>query len=191
MNSIKCVVVGDGAVGKTSLLISYSTNTFPSEYMPTVFDNYACTVTINGEPHQLGLFDTAGQEDYDRLRPLSYRQTSVFIVCFSVMVPQSLENVQEKWIPEVRHYCPSTPIVIVGTKTDLRDDTKELEQLAKTKQKPISFEAGQKMAKELHAVKYVECSALTQRGLKTVFDEAILAALTRPKHEKKRKCEIL
>ncbi|TKR89475.1 hypothetical protein L596_013573 [Steinernema carpocapsae] len=190
MNSIKCVVVGDGAVGKTSLLISYSTNIFPGEYVPTVFDNYVCTVTIDGEPHRLGLWDTAGQEDYDRLRPLSYLQTSVFIVCFSVMVPQSLENVQKKWIPELRHHCPTTPIVIVGTKTDLRDDTKKLEQLAKIKKKPISFEAG-KMAKELHAVKYVECSALTQRGLKNVFDEAILATLAHPKHEKKRKCEIM
>ncbi|TKR89472.1 hypothetical protein L596_013570 [Steinernema carpocapsae] len=191
MNSIKCVVVGDGTVGKTSLLISYSTNTFPGGYVPTVFDYYECTVTINGEPHRLGLWDTAGQEDYDWLRPLSYRQTSVFIVCFSVIAPHSLENMQKKWIPELRHHCPTTPIVIVGTKTDLRDDTKELEQLAKTKQKPISFEAGQKMAKELHAFNYVECSALTQRGLKNVFDEAILATLARSKHEKKRKCEIL
>ena len=89
-------IVGDGAVGKTCLLISYTTNKFPSEYVPTVFDNYAVTVMIGGEPYNLGLFDTAGQEDYDRLRPLSYPQTDVFLVCFSVINPASYENVKEK-----------------------------------------------------------------------------------------------
>ncbi|KAF6768916.1 hypothetical protein AHF37_12611 [Paragonimus kellicotti] len=96
MHTIKCVVVGDGAVGKTCLLISYTTNKFPTEYVPTVFDNYAVTVMIGGEPYTLGLFDTAGQEDYDRLRPLSYPQTDVFLVCFSVANPASLENAKDK-----------------------------------------------------------------------------------------------
>lgn len=81
----------------------YTTNKFPSEYVPTVFDNYAVTVMIGDDPYTLGLFDTAGQEDYDRLRPLSYPQTDVFLVCFSVTSPASFENVREKWFPEVRN----------------------------------------------------------------------------------------
>eukprot|EP00126_Sphaerothecum_destruens_P002480 Sdes_comp15915_c0_seq1m5046 len=191
MLTIKCVVVGDGAVGKTCLLISYTTNKFPSEYVPTVFDNYAVTVMIGGEPFTLGLFDTAGQEDYDRLRPLSYPQTDVFLVCFSVVSPASFENVKEKWVPEIMHHCHTTPFLLVGTQTDLREDHLTLEKLAKSRAKPIQAEAGEKLARELKAIKYVECSALTQNGLKDVFDEAILAALEPKEPSKKKKCIIL
>ncbi|KAG5339717.1 hypothetical protein C0989_003967 [Termitomyces sp. Mn162] len=190
--TIKCVVVGDGAVGKTCLLISYTTNKFPSEYVPTVFDNYAVTVMIGDDPYTLGLFDTAGQEDYDRLRPLSYPQTDVFLVCFSVTSPASFENVKEKWFPEVHHHCPGVPCLIVGTQIDLRDDVQVIEKLARQKQRPVTNEQGEKLARELGAVKYVECSALTQKGLKNVFDEAIVAALEPPVvKNKKRACLIL
>lgn len=190
MQTIKCVVVGDGAVGKTCLLISYTTNKFPSEYVPTVFDNYAVTVMIGGEPYTLGLFDTAGQEDYDRLRPLSYPQTDVFLVCFSVIAPHSFENVREKWVPEIRHHNPRTPFLLVGTQMDLRTDQKELDKLAKNRQRPISEEQATRFARELRAMKYVECSALTQNGLKNVFDEAILVAIA-PPEEPKPKCRFL
>lgn len=223
MQTIKCVVVGDGAVGKTCLLISYTTNKFPSEYVPTVFDNYAVTVMIGGEPYTLGLFDTAGQEDYDRLRPLSYPQTDVFLVCFSVVNPSSYENVKEKWVPEILHHCQKTPFLLVGTQIDLREETSTIDKLAKNKLKPITSEQGEKLAKELKAVKYVECSALTQvseskqtkliwdrlnmkrflfcmyvffllvlqKGLKNVFDEAIVAALQPPQEKKKKHCRVL
>ncbi|CAF0825428.1 unnamed protein product [Brachionus calyciflorus] len=195
MQSIKCVVVGDGAVGKTCLLISYAKNEFPKEYVPTVFDNYAVTVRISGEAYTLGLFDTAGQEDYDRLRPLSYPQTDVFLVSFSVVIPNSYENIKEKWVPEILHHCPSTPFLLVGTQVDLRDDSNTLQKLARNRQKPITSEQGERLAKELKAVKYIECSALTQKGLKNVFDEAILASLS-PKSNpskkiKKKKCNFL
>ena len=117
---------------------------------------------IGGEPYTLGLFDTAGQEDYDRLRPLSYPQTDVFLVCYSVVSPSSFENVKEKWVPEITHHCQRTPFLLVGTQIDLRDDATTIDKLAKNKQKPLSMEMGEKLAKELRAVKYVECSALTQ-----------------------------
>ncbi|ODV58764.1 Rho family GTPase CDC42 [Ascoidea rubescens DSM 1968] len=191
MQTIKCVVVGDGAVGKTCLLISYTTNKFPANYVPTVFDNYAVTVMIGDEPYTIGLFDTAGQEDYDRLRPLSYPSTDVFLVCFSVISPPSFENVKEKWFPEVHHHCPGVPRLIVGTQIDLRDDPLIKERLQKQRLSAITFETGSRLAKELGAVKYVECSALTQKGLKNVFDEAIVAALEPPMIKKSKKCTIL
>lgn len=129
---------------------------------------------IGDEPYTLGLFDTAGQEDYDRLRPLSYPQTDVFLVCFSVTSPASFENVREKWFPEVHHHCPGVPCLIVGTQVDLRDDNSVREKLAKQKMAPVKKEDGERMAKELGAVKYVECSALTQYKLKDVFDEVCI-----------------
>jgi cell division control protein 42 len=136
-------------------------------------------------------FCFSGQEDYDRLRPLSYPQTDVFLVCFSVSSPASFENVKEKWIPEVHHHCPGVPCLIVGTQVDLRDDATVVEKLCRQKQRPITQEQGERLARELHAVKYVECSALTQKGLKNVFDEAIVAALDPPMNKTKRKCFIL
>jgi cell division control protein 42 len=113
----------------------------------------------------------SGQEDYDRLRPLSYPQTDVFLVCFSVTSPASFENVKEKWFPEVHHHCPGVPCLIVGTQIDLRDDSQVIEKLARQKQRPVTNEQGERLARELGSVKYVECSALTQKGLKNVFDE--------------------
>ena len=96
-----------------------------------------------------------------------------------------------QWVPEITHHCPKTPFLLVGTQIDLRDDAGTIEKLSKVKQKPITVEAAEKLARELRAVKYVECSALTQKGLKNVFDEAILAALEPPEPVKKKKCILL
>ena len=190
MQTIKCVAVGDNSVGKTCMLISYTTNKFPKEYVPARLDNYAVTVMIGGDPYTLGLFDAGGFQDYDRLRPLNYPQTDVFLVCFSVVSPASFENVKEMWVPEITsfenvqrmitHHCPRTPFLLVGTQQDRRDDPIMIGKLDKNKQKPITTEEGEHWAKKLGAVMYVECSAVTQKGLKNVFDEAILAALEPP-----------
>ncbi|KAG7664484.1 RAC1 [[Candida] subhashii] len=185
MRSIKAVVVGDGGVGKTCLLISYTTNTFPNDYIPTVFDNYSASVMIDGEPIKLGLWDTAGQSEYDRLRPLSYPQTEIFLVCFSIVNPDSYLNVRSKWIPEILHHCPKDILILlIGTKLDLRDDYSILDELDSNGLKPITYQQGKKLAMEIGAIDYMECSAATQFGVREIFDFAIRAVLEPPRSKK-------
>ncbi|XP_060538670.1 rho-related GTP-binding protein RhoG [Pantherophis guttatus] len=191
MQSIKCVVVGDGAVGKTCLLICYTTNAFPNEYIPTVFDNYSAQNTVDGRTINLNLWDTAGQEEYDRLRTLSYPQTNVFIICFSIASPPSYENVKHKWYPEVCHHCPEVPILLVGTKKDLRSNPETLKKLKEQNQLPVTPQQGAGLAKQIHAVKYLECSALNQEGIKEVFTEAVRAVLNPAPPKPKKVCRLL
>ncbi|ODV72133.1 Rho family GTPase RHO5 CYBJADRAFT_178217 [Cyberlindnera jadinii NRRL Y-1542] len=182
MRSFKVVVVGDGAVGKTCLLISYTSNSFPQDYIPTVFDNFA----IRYKEYPLELWDTAGQEDYDRLRPLSYPQTDIFLVCFSIVEPASFKNVKNKWIPEIRHHSSDEiRIILVGTKSDLKDDPHTLDRLEESGNEPVSQAEAKKLVKELGLQGYVECSAATQAGIEDVFETAIKS------RRKKMKCTIL
>lgn len=174
---IKVVLVGDGAVGKTSLVVSYSTNGFPGEYVPTAFDNYNVVVNVDGQPLNVQLCDTAGQDDFDPLRSLCYPETDVFLVCFSVVCPSSYHSVASRWINEVQKYCPNAPVILVGTKSDLRSDVRLILQLARYGQAPITTIQGHQLAQRLGAVNYVETSALTQHDLKEAFDQAIVSAL--------------
>lgn len=146
---------------------------------------------VDGRPINLGLWDTAGQEDYDRLRPLSYPQTDVFLICFSIISPHSFDNVKSKWWPEIQHHAPGVPIILVGTKSDLRNDPAMAQQLANKGLRVVSQEEAIARQKEIGAVAYMECSALTQEGLKNVFDEAIRASLNKKPAKKKKKCTIL
>jgi len=191
MQAIKLVVVGDGAVGKTCLLIAYTSNAFPKDYIPTVFDNYCANIVVDGKAINLGLWDTAGQEDYDRLRPLSYPQTDVFLLCFSVVNPSSFDNVTVKWYREVNHHCSHTPIILVGTKTDLRDEKDVQDQLKSKGQSVITTEMGLAKANEIGAKRYLECSAKTQKGLKIVFEEAVRALCGNEKVKKSTPCVIM
>jgi Ras family protein A len=109
-------------------------------YVPTVFENYVADVEVDGKHVELALWDTAGQEDYDRLRPLSYPDSHVILICFAVDSPDSLDNVGEKWCSEVHHFCPDVPKILVGCKKDLRFDQKTIDELRKTSQQPVTPE---------------------------------------------------
>nr|XP_061803408.1 rho-related GTP-binding protein RhoA-D isoform X3 [Nerophis lumbriciformis] len=167
----KLVIVGDGACGKTCLLIVFSKDQFPEVYVPTVFENYI--------------------EDYDRLRPLSYPDTDVILMCFSIDSPDSLENIPEKWTPEVKHFCPNVPIILVGNKKDLRNDENTRRELAKMKQEPVKSDEGRDMANRISAFGYLECSAKTKDGVREVFEMATRAALQVRKRKKRNGCTLL
>ncbi|RMY42778.1 hypothetical protein D0864_16023, partial [Hortaea werneckii] len=171
--SKKFVVVGDGGCGKTCLLISYSQGYFPEvrhptqrygtttqtytdvpqRYVPTVFENYITQVEHkkSGKGVELALWDTAGQEEYDRLRPLSYPETDLLFVCFAIDCPNSLENVLDKWYPEVLHFCPTTPIILCGLKSDLRHKRTCIELLKTQGLTPVTQQQGKQVAQKMGA----------------------------------------
>jgi small GTP-binding protein len=181
MKHIKCVVVGDGAVGKTCLLLSYSTNAFSGEYIPTVFDNYSANIMIEDQQINLQLWDTAGQEDYKKIRLLSYPQTDIFVICFSLVSQASLENVQNMWIPEIKEYCPTTPYILVGMKSDLRDQiSTHIDDFKSKGWDPISTSKAEDMKKTIKAQSYIECSAKIQYNIKEVFEAAVKVVLHPP-----------
>jgi len=186
----KLVIVGDGACGKTCLLIVFSKDQFPEVYVPTVFENYVADIEVDGKQVELALWDTAGQEDYDRLRPLSYPDTDVILMCFSIDSPDSLENIPEKWTPEVRHFCPNVPIILVGNKKDLRSDPGTIRELSKMKQEPVKQEDGRSTAEKIGAFGYLECSAKTKDGVRGVFETATRAAL-QVKKKKRKNCILI
>jgi len=136
-------------------------------------------------------FFLIGQEEYDKLRPLSYANANVFLICFSIVNPTSYENVQAKWYPELVHYSPGEAIILVGTKVDLRSDSAIQEKLKAVGQSPITVEQGNDLAKKVSAVSYMECSAKTQEGLKEVFDEAVKAVLFSSNKKKRGRCTLL
>jgi len=172
---IKLVAVGDGAVGKTSLLIAFAKGTFPDTYVPTVFENYTAQMEHNGKKVLLHLWDTAGQEDYDRLRPLSYPGADVVLLCFSLVTDASFDSVKDKWFPEVDHYIKDVPRIPVGTKVDLRDSKSP--DPSTGEYRPVSEEKAKEMVEEIGAEKFLSVSAKVGTNLKTVFDEAVTLVL--------------
>ncbi|TKR66789.1 hypothetical protein L596_023028 [Steinernema carpocapsae] len=154
------------------LLFAYTKKSFHHGYDTTVFENWSASVTIDQRKFTVNLFDTAGQEDYSHLRCLSYPQTDVFLLCFSLVDPASLERCRTGWINEIRKYVGShTPVLLVGTKEDLHSSGLAVNR--------VDLDNARAIASEIGAVNFLTCSSLTHRGLKRVFDEAFLAGIGR------------
>ena len=176
----KVVVIGDGAAGKTCLGITLNEGNFPAEYVPTAFDQMTIQAPKDGVDYAFNLWDTAGGEDYDRLRPLSYPQTDLFVILYSIANPASYDNITSKWVPEITHHMPGTPWVLIGSKADLRDDQELLARLNDRFQRgAMTTEEGELLASHHGASGFVEVSALTGYGLRECV-AAWLHAVTAP-----------
>ncbi|CAR27377.1 hypothetical protein ZYGR_0I06510 [Zygosaccharomyces rouxii] len=167
----KLVIIGDGACGKTSLLYVFALGQFPQEYHPTVFENYVTDCRVDGIKVTLTLWDTAGQEEYERLRPFSYANADILLMGFAVDDPESLLNSKTKWAEEALRFCPDAPIILVGLKKDLRQIKGSLQN------ELVSIDEAQQVARHIGAKKYLECSALTGDGVDDVFEIATRTSL--------------
>lgn len=193
----KIVILGDGACGKTSLLNVFTRGYFPKVYEPTVFENYIHDIFVDNRHITLSLWDTAGQEEFDRLRSLSYSDTDVIMLCFSLDSRDSLMNVQHKWVGEIADHCEGVKLVLVALKCDLRRSQNETAAITpnliqqqrayqsgsdlekningtnlKKNNDVISYEEGVDMAKKIGALRYLECSAKVNKGVNEAFTEA-------------------
>ncbi|XP_050236615.1 rac-like GTP-binding protein RAC2 isoform X3 [Mercurialis annua] len=171
----------------------FSSPTLPTPSLPIMFLLFLITsvlMLLLMAPLSIWVFGTllksnAGQEDYNRLRPLSYRGADVFILAFSLISRPSYENIsKKKWVPELRHYAPSIPIILVGTKLDLRENRQF--QMDYPGASIISTEQGIELKTQIGALAYIECSSKSQQNVKAVFDAAIKAVLQPPKMKKQK-----
>ncbi|KAK0488899.1 P-loop containing nucleoside triphosphate hydrolase protein [Armillaria novae-zelandiae] len=193
----KVVVCGDGACGKTSLLNVFTRGFFTQVYLigmlnmlvnPPVFENYVHDLLVDDQLVELSLWDTAGQEEFDRLRSLSYAETHVIMICFSVDNPVSLENVESKWLDEILEYCPG---VKVPLKCDLRDDRAVKDRLLRYGTHPVEYEEGLSVARRIRASRYLECSSKHNRGVTEVFYEAARVSLSTRAKGSRDNCVIM
>lgn len=178
----KLVIIGDGACGKTSLLYVFALGKFPQEYHPTVFENYVTDCRVEGVKVSLALWDTAGQEEYERLRPFSYSKANVILIGFAVDDPESLLNARTKWTEEALRYCPEAPIILVGLKQDLRKKG--------SVDKFVTKEEAEQVARAIGAKRYMECSALDGTGVDDVFELATRTSLLVNKEPGQKCCVI-
>ncbi|CAH8385537.1 unnamed protein product [Eruca vesicaria subsp. sativa] len=151
------------------------THNGPYDYVPTVFDNFSANVVVDGNTVNLGLWDTAGQEDYNRLRPLSYRGADVFI-----LLSPSSARLATRILPR-RDYAPAVPIILVGTRLD--DKQFFIDHPGAV---PITTHQGEELKKLIGSAVYIECSSKIQQNVKAVFDEVVKVVLQPPKQKKKK-----
>lgn len=184
----KLTVVGDDRCGKTCLLFALRHKQLPSCYEPTLFDTYATDTEVDGHEMKLFLFDVSGKDEvsYQNLRSVFYEDTNVILMCFSVVRPDSQQNILDFWVPEIKLFCPTVPIILVATMIELRDDEGIQKKLATSGNEPINTTEGKALAARIGAYAYLECSAKTKEGVDTALEIISQCALNVKRKRKKR-----
>ncbi|XP_059163105.1 rho-related GTP-binding protein RhoQ-like [Physella acuta] len=187
---LKCAVVGDDAVGKTSMLMGYATNRYPTQHVPSVFDNYAGSLKMAGRQILMHIIDTQEYEENPMFRQDLYVGTHVIFVCFSVIRPVSLRHVEDVWLPEIRCHAPTTPFILVGAQADLRSAEAIVEMLATTDQRPVTTAEGAAFARRVGAACYIETSPEVEKNVRKLINGAI-ASVLKVKESDSVSCSIL
>ena len=175
---IKLVAVGDGAIGKTSLLTVLKGESFPERYIPTIFENYTQQYNFEGNIYNLHIWDTPGQDEYDRLRPISYQDAKLILLCFSVEKRQTFLNLTERWIMEVKYYCKDAKIILVGMKLDLRESGNP---------NHVTDEEAFQFCKENNFDTFISCSAKTAENINQIFPNVVKSCQSK----RKTKCILI
>lgn len=191
----KLTVVGDDRCGKTCLLFALRHEQLPQSYEPTLCDAYTTDTEVDGKEMSLILFDVAGKNEfsYRNLRSVFYRDTDIILMCFSVDRPDSQQNILDFWVPEIKVFCPTVPIILVATKIELRGDEAIKKKLTTPGNEPINTTEGKALAASIGAYAYLECSAKTKEGVDTALEIISQCALNEKRRRKRhyRRCRIL
>merc|ERR1711974_10656 len=142
-------VAGDGAVGKTSLIINLVNSSWEKVMVQPAYESYDCFFNINNETVKTSIYDTVGQDDFSPTRDLIFSKVCTVLLCYSVISPSSFYNIPEKWIPEIKLNNANCKIILVATKADLRDDESVLARLTERGFSPITIKQGKALAKSI------------------------------------------
>ena len=185
-------MLGDRKVGKTCLLSMFTTGKFPDDYLTISWHNLAHTCTFEGQDYLLDLWDPQAtlNTDIDKSKRPSYLQnTHVLLLLFSAIDPDSFINITKEYLPLIRDHKPRVPFILVCTKTDLRNDSEEIEALQKRHQRlPFDQGEGMKLAESIGASSYMEISAMHSEGVRELFQEVVRIGNEQPSDKSNSKC---
>ena len=185
--NIKVTLVGDSNVGKTSFIHTFQTGQFPEGYVPTIYESYLPQITINSQIINIPLWDTNGSNEYDSLRPLSYPQTDIFLLCFSLTDKTSFDNITSKWLPEILFHNETSQYILVGFK---HDEKQSILQSNPSSHQIVDSNDIKQLAEEIEASGYIEVSSKSNYNVREVIELCVSIVTSSSSHSSKFFCVI-
>eukprot|EP01091_Cochliopodium_minus_P010941 TRINITY_DN3011_c0_g1_i2.p1 TRINITY_DN3011_c0_g1~~TRINITY_DN3011_c0_g1_i2.p1 ORF type:complete len:205 (-),score=45.17 TRINITY_DN3011_c0_g1_i2:83-697(-) len=186
---LKCVIVGDAAVGKTKLILELiKPNSYEEVSNHSTWETYNKNLDVDGRQFNVMIQDTGSQDEFANTRSKYYHNAQIILICFSLISSPSFQSVEQKWIKEIKNTNPNVPILLIGTKLDLRNNEKMVERLKDKNMHPISGSEGLETCKKIVALGYFEISVEEDKNaLQKVFTDAIKLVFDPPSTKKKKK----